>query len=295
MERPISILDAPSILGLKPSGVEKLAGALRSNRLLEALRAEDAGIVNPPPYRHERDGETGILNPRGIRQYSLDLARKVAPILEQRRFPLVLGGDCSILIGNMLALRRTNKKYGLFFIDGHADFYQPEASPTGQVADMDLAVVTGRGPVAIADIDGLRPYVRDEDVVLCGYRDAKESKTYGSQDVQQTRIKSFDLQAVRERGARSCAIEGIRGLQASGVAGFWIHLDADVLDDSVMPAVDYRIPGGLSFQELVELLQALLGTGLAVGMDITIFNPSLDRDGSIAKSLTSAIVNGFRF
>ena len=273
--------------------MERLPQALRACGLLEALAAADAGEVVPPPYSYERNADTNILNPLGIREFSLSLAEKVAFILKDNRFPLVLGGDCSILIGNALALRRTGKRYGLFFIDGHADFYQPEASPTGEVADMDLAIVTGRGPAVIADIDGLKPYVNDEDIVLCAYRDADESKKYGSQDVRQTGIMPFDLPAMRGRGIRSCAAEGIKRLQANGVAGFWIHLDVDVLDDSVMPAVDYRLPGGLSFAELAELLQSLLRTDPAVGMDVTIFNPSLDRDGSMAKNLVSAIAAGF--
>jgi arginase len=197
----------------------------------------------------------------------------------------------------MLALRRrrAGKKFGLFFIDGHADFYQPEASPTGEVADMDLAIVTGRGPAVIADIDGLKPYVKDEDVVLCGYRDAEQSKKYGSQDVAQTGIASFDLAAMRNNGIDACVQKGLARLQASGVAGFWIHLDADVLNDEVMPAVDYRMPGGLSFEELEVLLKALLKTRLAVGMGVTIFNPSLDDEGgSIAKKLTETIAAGLR-
>lgn len=273
--------------------MENLPQALRACGLLQALAAADAGKVIPPPYRHERDADTNILNPLGIREFSLSLAEKVTSILKDNQFPLVLGGDCSILIGNALALRRTGNRHGLFFIDGHADFYQPEASPTGEVADMDLAIVTGRGPAVIADIGGLKPYVKDEDVVLCGYRDAEESKKYGSQDVRQTRIMPFDLPAVRARGIRRCAAEGIKRLQANGVAGFWIHLDVDVLDDSIMPAVDYRMPGGLSLAELAELLQSLLRTDLAVGMDVTIFNPSLDKDGSVAKNLASAIAAGF--
>lgn len=266
---------------------------MRSCGLLASLTAEDAGRIDPPPYGHERDKETRVLNPLGIMEYSQQLAGKVASILEGNQFPLVLGGDCSILIGNMLSLRRTGKRYGLFFIDGHADFYQPEASPTGEVADMDLAIVTGRGPAIITDIGGLKPYVRDEDVVLCGYRDAEESKRYGSQDVRQTGIASFDLSAVRETGIESCVEKGIARFQANGVAGFWVHLDVDVLDDRVMPAVDYRMPGGLGFQELAGLLQGLLRTGLAVGMDVTIFNPSLDEGGSIAKNLASTIAVGF--
>lgn len=273
--------------------MENLPQALRACGLLQALAAADAGKVVPPPYSHERDSNTNILNPLGIREFSLSLAEKVTFILKGNQFPLVLGGDCSILIGNALALRRTGKRYGLFFIDGHADFYQPEASPTGEVADMDLAIVTGRGPAVIADIGGLKPYVKDEDVVLCGYRDAEESKRYGSQDVRQTRIMPFDLPAMRGQGIRQCVTEGLERLQANGAAGFWIHLDVDVLDDSVMPAVDYRMPGGLSFSELAELLQSLLRTDLAAGMDVTIFNPSLDKSGSVAKRLSSTIAAGF--
>lgn len=67
----------------------------------------------------------------------------------------MLGGDCSILLGNLLALRHRGR-YGLFFIDGHADFYQPEASLTGEVADMDLAIASGRGPDVLTNIDGLK-------------------------------------------------------------------------------------------------------------------------------------------
>jgi arginase len=77
--------------------------------------------------------------------------------------------------------------------------------------------------------------------------------------------------------------------------GFWIHLDADVLDDSIMPAVDYRLGGGgdgLSFSELSELLKTLVTSDHAVGMDITIFNPKLDLDGSITRRFVSSLVQG---
>ena len=65
------------------------------------------------------------------------------------------------------------------------------------------------------------------------------------------------------------------------ISGFWVHLDADVLDDSVMPAVDYRLPGGLTFAELSNLLKLLLMSKKAMGISITILNPTLDEDGSI--------------
>src|SRR5687768_697975 len=147
---------------------------------MSELRAEYGGRVSPLSYSSERDKSTLLLNPNSIREFSLQLADTVSLVLHKNQFPLVLGGDCSILIGNLLALRRLGK-YGLFFIDGHADFYQPEASPTGEVADMDLAIVSGRGPDVLTNIDGLRPLVQEKNVVLFGHRDAKEAAGYGSQ------------------------------------------------------------------------------------------------------------------
>ena len=74
--------------------------------------------------------------------------------------------------------------------------------------------------------------------------------------------------------------------------GFWIHLDVDVLNNEAMPAVDYRLSGGIYYEELIQLLQALLASGKAVGMNITIFNPTLDPDGSIIDRLVSSLVAG---
>jgi arginase len=204
----------------------------------------------------------------------------------------VLGGDCSILIGNLLALRRLGK-YGLFFIDGHADFYQPEASPTGEVADMDLAIVSGRGPDILTNIDGLKPLVQDNNIVLFGYRDAEEAKSYGSQNVRESNISVLELEEVRNLGIERPASKALNKLLNENLKGFWIHLDVDVLDDEVMPAVDYRMKGGMNFTELSKLLKILLKSGQAVGMDITIFNPNLDKGGEVSHKLVSSVVEGF--
>jgi len=74
---------------------------------------------------------------------------------------------------------------------------------------------------------------------------------------------------------------------------FWVHLDADVLDDAVMPAVDSRQPGGLGQAEFIEALRVLLRSGLAVGMDVTIFDPDLDPTGEIAEGLVSTLERAF--
>lgn len=295
MPSPFTIIDAPSILGLRPTGVEYLPEALKAAGLMDRLNADYAGRVSPLPYNSERDKVTLLLNPDSIKTFSVQLADKVSSLIRRRRYPIVLGGDCSIVIGNLLALRRLGR-YGLFFIDGHADFYQPEASLTGEAADMDLAIVSGRGPDVLTNIDGLKPLVRDQDIILFGYRDREQAASFGSQDVRNTDIYSFDLTYVKEVGITTAALEAVKKLlQQDELLGFWIHIDADVLDDSIMPAVDYRLNGGLSFCELSELLKIIVASGHTVGMDITIFNPNLDLDGSIAHRFVSSVLEGLSF
>jgi arginase len=286
-----AIIEAPSPLGLWPSGVERAPEVLLQLGLARALDARRAGRVEPPDYDPVRDADTKMLNPQGIAEYSPRLADEVGAAVDQGEFPVVLGGDCSILLGCLLGLRRRGR-YGLLFLDGHADFYQPEASLTGEAADMDLALVSGRGPAIVTDLDGGRPYVRDEDIVLFGHRDAAMALKYGSQDVRETDITVLDLQTVRKAGVADAAAAAARQLAGSDRQGFWIHLDVDVLDDAVMPAVDYRMSDGLDFEELVTVLGAAIGSGRAVGLDLTIFNPNLDPNRVIARQLVNALARG---
>ena len=286
-----TIIEAPSTLGLWPSGVEHLPEALISAGLPERLGARRGGRVEPPPYDAERDGGTLMLNPHGLARYAAALADAVGATLDEGAFPVVLGGDCSILLGNLLALKRRGR-YGLLFLDGHADFYQPEAEPKGEAASMELALATGRGPAVVADLEGRGPLVHDEDVIVYGRRDGEQADEHGSQRIEDTGIHVIDVTEVTTTGAGTTIVRALDRLSRTATDGFWIHLDADVLDDDIMPAVDYRMPGGLSWEELTTVLRTSIATGRAAGIDITIFNPRLDPDGTIAARFAQAIAEG---
>ena len=235
------IVQAPSHLGLRAAGVEGLPEALLAAGLAERVGARRGTRLAPPTFDPTIDAATGLLNPHGLRDHAAQLADAVGAVLDQGTFPIVLGGDCTILLGITLALRRRGR-YGLLFLDGHADFYQPEAEPTGEAASMELALITGRGPDLVTDLEGRRPLLRDEDVVVFGFRDADHAAAEGSRPLAPT-IHAIDLPSVRERGAERAARDALAHLErAGGPAGFWVHLDVDVLDDAIMPAVDYHSP-----------------------------------------------------
>jgi arginase len=293
--RSIAVVDTPLNLGLRPPragegpGVRKPAAALRNRRIVSRLDALDCGRVMPPPYSPDVDPETTVIGGEAVGEFSVDLADKVSAVLGDGHFPLILGGDCSILVGNMLALRSLGR-FGLVFLDGHLDFRHPGNSEVvGAAAGAELALVSGRGPERLANINDSKPLVRDEDIFALGERE-DDPETRSARD---TGIEVWDLSAVREIGPGDVAARAVETLRANDVDGFWIHLDADLLSDEVMPAVVSRQPGGLSFAELLEHLRVFLRSDLAVGMQVTIFDPELDPNGEIAEEFTSTVVAAF--
>ena len=282
-----AILEAPSTLGLATDGVERLPDRLLELGFADRINARRAGRLAVPPKDPTPDPETGILNAEAIAEWSPKLADAVEAVLDAGEFPVVLGGDCTILLGSMLALKRRGR-YGLLFIDGNADFFQPEAEPNGEGASMDLAFATGHGPTLLTDIEGRGPLVRSEDVVAFAYRDHKDQEEFGSQPLPKE-LKALDLPAVREMGIEAATRKAVDHLRRPELEGFFIHLDADCLDDAIMPAVDFRVPGGLSWDELGTALRIAMASGKAVGIEVTIYNPRLDKDGSAGRGLADVL------
>jgi arginase len=294
----IAVLDAPSNLGLRPPtttsvpGCAKAPGALRDHGLVARLRARDAGCLTPPRFDPGdwRPGD-GVCHASEIAEYSRRLADRIGEIVDAGDFPVVLGGDCSILIGSALAMRRRSVlddlPYGLVYIDGHSDFRHPgNASYVGAAAGEDLALATGRGQPDLTDIDSLRPYVRDTDIVLLGIRPQDDYRL----DLQAAGVTMRAVPQLRGEGAGRTAAWARE--QLADCAGFWVHVDVDVLDPAVMPAVDAPNPGGIAYTELELLIAGLATAPTCVGLEITVFDPDYDPDGVYARDIVDTVVAG---
>ncbi|MEV8421993.1 arginase family protein [Streptomyces niveus] len=294
--RNIVVIDAPSNLGLRPPapgtvpGCYKLAGALREQGIVRRLGASEGGVVVPPRYdRGDWKEGDGVFNATAIAAYTPRLADRIERHVRAGDFPLVLGGDCSIQLGASLALRRIGR-YGIAAIDGSADFRHTGNSPSvGAAGGEELAIATGRGQADLSDIEGLRPYIRDEDVRLFGIRDGDEDLA----ELAELRIPTLPVGEIREGGAADVAGAVLRTLETPVTDGFWVHLDADVLDPEVMPAVDAPDPGGLLPAELTSLLRVLVRSERCVGLNVTIYDPDLDPDGTAGALLADIVVAAF--
>jgi arginase len=257
---------------------------LRWNGFRARLGARDAGRVETPPYRTEVH-TSGIRNAEAIAAHAGTLAAVVERIVCRRELPVVLGGDCSILLGNLLGARRCVERLGLVFLDGHSDFLTPERSGTHGAAGMDLALAVGRGPRVLSGLAPDGPLVDARSVVHLGMREEDP-------ELRASGIPVLDLAEIERRGAPSIAGEVLARLDP--LPGVWIHVDADVLDDTLMPAVDSRVPGGLSYEALVGLLRPLLASPRALGIEFTIYDPERDPEGTVGRAFTAALVEALR-
>jgi arginase len=296
--RRIAILDAPSNLGLRPPtatsvpGCAKAPGALRDQNLLSRLHARDAGCLTPPRFDPGdwRPGD-GVAHAAEIGNYSRRLADRIGAIIDADEFPVVLGGDCSILLGAAVACKRRARDdelpYGLVYIDGHSDFRHPgNASYVGAAAGEDLALCTGRGQPDLTDLEGLRPYFRDTDIVLLGIRPTDDYRL----DLQAAGVTMRAVPQLRAEGAGRTAAWARE--QLSDCLGYWVHVDVDVLDPAVMPAVDAPTAGGIAYTELELLIAGLVTAPSCVGIEITVFDPDYDPDSMYARDVADTLVAG---
>src|SRR5439155_1124661 len=79
-------------------------GALRDPGLVTRVGAHDAGCVTAARYDPGdwRPGD-GVAHADEIAAYSLRLADRIGALLDAGDFPVVLGGDCSVLLGAAVA------------------------------------------------------------------------------------------------------------------------------------------------------------------------------------------------
>lgn len=291
----VCIIEFPSNLGLKEPrngkepGVKYLPNWLRQHSFHKSINPEKILKLDPPKYSNLKDSETGILNADSIAEYSIKQAEIVRKLLAEGKFPLIIGGDCSILLGSALALKQQGT-YGVFYLDGHTDFMDVSLSETGGAGGMAASLVTGNGHRDLTDLLNLKPYILEENLWCVGNREYDEEY---ENEIRNSDAKYISLNMLREKGVAHCVQSFLREIKEKHLDGFWLHIDVDVLNDEVMPCVDSRTADGLTYSEFNELTQTLLKSDKITGMEITILDPQLDPTGEYTKEFVFNMTTAF--
>lgn len=290
----IALVSAPTNLGLRPPvrgavpGTAKAPEALREAGLharFERMGARDAGTVLPGRYLDDDAARPPghIRNEAAIVDHARRLAARIDSVVGAGDAPLVIGGDCSLVVAAGLATALPPRR-GLVHVDGHTDFRHPGNSEhCASLAGEDLAAAIGLHWPAISDIDGRGPYFEAPRTAHLGCHDDDHflEEVRGTIGTVATARTIAQYPAAAAERARVVADHG----------GFWLQVDVDVLDPRFMPAVDSPTPGGLAPDDLVALLAALAPH--AWGASVTVFDPDIDPDGRAAALLADVLVEGF--
>jgi arginase len=293
--RHVAVLGAPSAIGLVPDEqgcprrVDLAPEALRAQELVERLGARDAGDVGPAPRYRDIERPAGrCRNEDDVSAYARSLAQRIAACRRNGELVVLLGGDCSIILGVLLGLRAVEPvPPGLIYVDAHADFASLDESPSGSACSMALALAVGRDDQRLAQLRDDGSLIRAEQVAHVGRRD-EGRQLYGDAALVSAGVLDLPMSALRSQGPAEVAQRAVARATAHS-DGFWVHVDVDVLDPDVMPATGDPAAGGMDFAEATALLKTLVGDPNALGLQLTLYDPTLDRDGKAAADLAQML------
>ena len=284
-------------------GTELAPRALRRAGLMLALTgAKDDGDLVTRIVGQTRDPVTGVLGWPSVANVTSQVRARTDNIVRSGRLPVLLGGCCTLLPGALAGARDAlaggrpsapgalagGRQLGLAYLDGHLDLCDGRTSPTGEAADMPIAVISGHGPGPWSKMLGA-PVVSPARLKLVGPRDRADAGVMGSVLPEQAGLSAeLDPAALRAEGLAEAGQRVAAELASSG-GQYWVHLDVDVLDEDEFPATDYPMPGGLTWPELTSLLLPMTQSAALIGFSLAGYSPEQDPGGAAARSLVDLL------
>jgi arginase len=236
---------------------DRTAGHARGVDALAPLAAKRLGVE--PRYIGEPgeplDGHFAD-DLRESRGCLLEAGGQVDDALRDGRSPVLLAGDCSVCMTTLPAVLRSRPDAKVLWLDAHGDFNTPDTTASNFLGGMCLAAACGYWAA------GLDETIPAERVVLTGVRDLdKEERVL------------LEASPVTVVGASlETLVYTQNALDRSPV---YVHLDFDVLDPAVMPAL-FPADGGLPPEKVYDLLEAVAGECEVIGFEATAFDAPED-------------------
>lgn len=261
-----------------PTGVARMPQAMHAAGVEHRLAAPVRSTWIPVTEMTTARGPSGLVSEVALARMVADSAAAVRAAWQRRAIPLIIAGDCPILLASLIAAAEDGGDAGLVFIDGHEDAWDPRRTPTGEASDCEIGLALGlfSGPPTLGTH---LPCVRPHHLVVLGPRDHDELADAGQPSIRD-RVTSYLTGADLAQAPTGSDYREAADLVAAGAAtadaGWWCHVDLDVLATASLPAVDYPQAGGLTWNQLERLTAACLRVPGCLGASVVIYNPDLD-------------------
>lgn len=298
----ISIFEMPLDFGASRHGSDmgpsaiKLAGLKKE---LESLGHEIEVYCSPMDLSGvdcENQGNPKARYLLPIEKACNQLANAVEKSLDRGNFPLVLGGDHSIVLGSLAGFsagcRKKGKVPGVLYIDAHGDFNTEETTLSGNIHGMCMAASCGFGNPRLTELYTRERKIDPEKVCYIGVRDLDPGEKLL---MKKAGVTVFTMTDIDRTGFPKVVEKALSALKEKCDC---VHMsfDIDVMDPSFAPGVGIQVPGGLSYREVLFLMEELNLSGIVSSAEVVEVNPVLDVRNQTAKMAVEIIARllGFK-
>ena len=191
-----------------------------------------------------------------------ELQKLTQSVSSKNKIPVILGGEHSITYGAVngifKGLELKNKsEIGILQIDAHADLREKYENEVHSHASVMYLLSEEKYKIAQC---GVRAFSKEE-----------------ADNRRKFQVTSYSVEEINKSSELS--------LPQNFPKKIYISFDLDGLDPSIMPATGTPVPGGLGFNESLELIQKLIKDREIVGFDVVELSPI---KGFLAYDFTAA-------
>jgi arginase len=285
----IALLGSPTSAAAMSLGHEGAPAALRAAGLVDRLQSigyEVADLGDDPPQTFQADDESPrARNISGVLVSLENLKPRVEQAVKSTALPLILAGDCSVVLATVAGLRRYFRHVSLIYMDRDADLNTPATTLSGCLDGMVISHVTGRGAAELVRFWGEPPLVREPNIALFGLDRIERAE---EEVLRSSPLRRYLAEEVKRMGAGVAAQAAVERIHGKGYECI-LHLDVDVIAD--FEATDYPGTGGLSLEDVREALEVFARQKHLAAMEVAAYNPLRDPDGRCAALIVNLLAD----
>jgi arginase len=230
----------------------------------------------------------GVWNRMGLANSHLGF--EVAPLIREKVFVLGLLGNCNSLSGMLAGLQNSGKSkdplsVGLIWLDAHGDFNTPETTLSGWLGGMPVTVAAGKCLHRLRKQAGLNPPLSTQNIIMMGVRDLdplEEELIFKS---------SIPMLSIKQISEKNKIIADSLTRLSNRVEMIYVHIDLDVLDAAYIPGHNFEVSGGLTPDQLSEIIEHIMQFDKVKALGIASF-PTAKHGREKSMDSTSKLIKG---
>ena len=278
----INVFEMPIDFGASRHGSDMGPSAIRLAGIADKLTSLGHKIVkydspmkiSPQELEEQGNPKAKYLVP--IVKACAQLAAQVDESLKNGQFPLILGGDHSIVLGSLAGVaahaKRENKRVGVLYVDAHGDFNTDETTPSGNIHGECLAASAGLGLSELTNLYFDSQKVDPKNICFVGCRDLDPGE---KRLMKESGVTVFTMSDIERQGFPAI-VRQVLVFFKTRADMVHVSFDMDCLDPMFAPGTGIPLPAGMTNREALLLMEEMSKTGLVSSAEIVEVNPILD-------------------